>query len=219
MSAPSAAMPCGLPMIIFDFDGTLVDSMGLCVRELEESFIALNLTVPDQAELEKCNGPTFEEAVHLLGVPENLHADFLRIRSEKQMELLQSCQRMYEGVERLLSVLSSAATLCIASNGRQLYLDKSIEHWGIGPYFTKIQGGDPSRTKGQLVADMIKEFNPVKAMMVGDRLTDILAGRENGIYTIAATYGFGSPLEWQEADCRASSVEALLDLCLQLCGR
>lgn len=219
MAAPGPMVPCGLPMIIFDFDGTLVNSMHLCVTELMETFKAMNLPVPPQAELEKCNGPSHEEAARLLKLPEKLQREFLRIRGEYQMTLMDSCQEIYPGVVKMLDVLSACADLFIASNGSQEYIDRSLKNWSIGKYFKKAKGGDPSRTKGQLVAELIQDYRPCRAIMVGDRLSDILAGKENGLCTVAAAYGFGSPEEWREADRQAYSVEDLTDICLQLCGR
>lgn len=219
MAAPSVIAPCGLPMILFDFDGTLVNSMELCVRELEETFKAMGLPVPPQAMLEKCNGPTHEEAAELLGLPKALQGEYARIRNGFQMALMDACQKIYPGVRDMLKALSACACLFIASNGRQEYIDKSLENWGIGQYFTKALGGRPGCTKGQLIAELLREYRPVRAVMVGDRLIDIAAGRENGLYTVAAAYGFGSPEEWREADRRADTVEELLNICLQFCGR
>ena len=219
MAAPGFAVPCGLPMIIFDFDGTLVNSMRLCVTELVRTFQDMNLPVPAQAELEKCNGPSHEEAAQLLMIPIDKQAEFLRIRGGYQMALMDTCQAIYPGVPKMLDILSACANLCVASNGRQEYVDRSLSNWGIGKYFVKAKGGDVAHTKGQLVGELLKEYRPLRAVMVGDRLSDILAGKENGLYTVAAAYGFGSEAEWREADKQAHSVEELTDICLQLCGR
>jgi len=206
-------------MILFDFDGTLVDSMELCVKELEETFKAMGLPVPPRSMLEKCNGPTHEEAADLLGLPKPLHLEYARIRNGFQMALMPSCQQIYPGIVDLLKALSACACLCIVSNGRQEYIDKSVDNWGIRHYFLKALGGRPGVTKAQLIAELLQEYRPVRAVMIGDRLTDIRAGRENGLYTIAAAYGFGSPEEWREADRKADTVDELFNLCLQFCGR
>lgn len=219
MAAPGAGIPCGLPAIIFDFDGTLIDSSRLCVTELQETYREMNLPAPPEAVLKAANGPSHEEAARLLGVPEELQAEFCRIRGKYQMALLTSCQRIYPGVKEMLSTLSGCAELFIASNAGQNYLDTSLAHWGIGKYFVKVKGHDLASTKGQLVGAILKEHHPVRAVMVGDRQSDIRAGKENGLYTVAAAYGFGSPAEWRDADKQAASIEELTDICLQFCGR
>ena len=217
MAAPGAGLPCGLPAIIFDFDGTLIDSSRLCVAELRETYREMNLPAPSQAILEAVNGPSHEEAAGLLGVPEELQAEFCKIRGKYQMALLTSCQRIYPGVKEMLNTLSACADLFIASNAGQGYIDRSLAHWNIGKYFVRAKGGDPAHTKGQLVGSILKECRPLSAVMVGDRQSDILAGKENGLYTVAACYGFGSPEEWRDADKQAATVEELTDICLQFC--
>ncbi len=219
MAAPGPCVPCGLPMIIFDFDGTLIDSMNLCVTELRNTFRDMNLPVPPEEELKRCNGPTHEETVKILGLPKELEAEFCKIRRGYQMGLLESCQQIFPGVIKMLDILSACADLFIVSNAGQDYIDKSLDHWGIRKYFVKALGGDADHTKGQLVGELVREHRPFRAVMVGDRLIDILAGKEHGLCTIAAAYGFGTPLEWQEADKQAYSVEELTDICLQFCGR
>ncbi len=219
MVAPGTIAPCGLPMILFDFDGTLVDSMELCVKEIEETYKAMDLPVPPRAVLEKCNGPTIEQAAEILGLPKHLHLDYVRIRNGLQMTLMASCQKIYPGIVNMLKALSTCAFMCIVSNGGQEYIDKSVDNWGIRHYFLKALGGRPGFTKAQVIAELLRELNPIRTVMVGDRLTDIQAGRENGLYTIAAAYGFGSPEEWREADRIADTVDELFNLCLQFCGR
>ncbi len=217
MAAPGAGLPCGLPVIIFDLDGTLVDSSRLCVTELRETYREMNLPAPSQAILEATNGPSHEEAAGLLGVPKELQAEFCKIRGKYQMALLTSCQRIYPGVKEMLNTLSACADLFIASNAGQEYVDKSLALWGIAGYFTAAAGRDPGYTKGQLVRELLREQGPCRAMLAGDRLSDIQAGRENGLFTVAACYGFGSPEEWRNADKKAATVEELTDICLQFC--
>jgi phosphoglycolate phosphatase-like HAD superfamily hydrolase len=57
------------PVIFFDWDGTLCDSMQLCIEENRNTLRLLCL--PDQPDevLRRCNGPTFEEAAPIIGIP------------------------------------------------------------------------------------------------------------------------------------------------------
>ena len=54
--------------------------------------------------------------------------------------------------------------------------------------------------------------------MVGDRIGDIRAGRENGLTTIAAAFGYGNDAEYAEADLRADSIAQLQETLLHFCG-
>lgn len=57
------------PTIFFDWDGTLCDSMALCIEENRIALLKMGL--PDQPDevLRRCNGPTFEEAAPIIGIP------------------------------------------------------------------------------------------------------------------------------------------------------
>ena len=51
--------------------------------------------------------------------------------------------------------------------------------------------------------------------MVGDRIGDIRAGKENALPTIAAAFGYGNAAEWAEADATAYSMEELQAMLLK----
>ena len=57
------------PIIFFDWDGTLADSMNLCVAEIRQALITMRLPdLPDDV-LRQCNGPTFEQSLDILHIP------------------------------------------------------------------------------------------------------------------------------------------------------
>jgi len=56
---------------------------------------------------------------------------------------------------------------------------------------------------------MLDELQPERAIMVGDRLGDLTAGRSCGLPTVAACYGFGTPQEWQEATWQARDMQEM----------
>lgn len=216
-AAPGEQVLQSLPLIIFDFDGTIADSMGLCLEELIQTYQALGLPVPQRFILEKCNGPSHEEAAVLLGLPEELQGQFCRIRGEMQMSILPLWQRAFPGIPQVLSALSERAYLAIASNGRLEYIKQSLGILNMAQNFTYVMGQIPGQNKEVLVRQIMDRAGPCRAMMVGDKMGDILAGRENGLYTVAACYGYGSEEEWAEADRKAATVDELYRICLDFC--
>jgi phosphoglycolate phosphatase len=155
----------------------------------------------------------------LLGLPAHRREDFCRIWEVQALLLLPDYQRPFPGVLKMLDALSSCARLCIASNGKPEYLQASLELMGIKKYFHEVKGGAPGRTKGQSVKELLSDSFSRRVMMAGDRMADIQAGRDNGLYTVAACYGYGSPEEWADADWKAQTVEELTDICLAFCQR
>ena len=84
-----------------------------------------------------------------------------------------------------------------------------MQKTGIAEYFTRVQPLIPGKTKTQALRMVVDEMQPIRCVMVGDRRGDVLAGRDNGLPTIAACYGYGLPDEWALADRQAYSVEQL----------
>lgn len=202
------------PVIFFDWDGTLCDSMQLCIEENRNTLRLLGL--PDQPDevLRQCNGPTFEEAAPLIGIPAERMEEYCRVRLACALELVETVNRLFPGAKELLTALAPHAELCIVSNGTQAYLTRCMRHFGLEGVFSRIVWSHPERTKTQNLAGLIAELQPERAIMVGDRIGDIRAGKSNGLPTVAAAFGYGSDAEYAEADFRADTMAALQELLL-----
>ena len=202
------------PVICFDWDGTLCDSMRLCVEELRLTLRRMGL--PDQLDevLRRCNGPTYEEAASIIGVPEDRVEEYTRIRLSAGLELCPTVNRLFPGVREMLGALRERATLCVVSNGMQDYLTLCLRAFDLEGVFQRTETFRHGRAKGQALAEVICDLRPERVWMVGDRLGDIRAGQENGVPTVAACYGYGTPEEWACADMRARTVEELRALLL-----
>ncbi len=200
------------PVIFFDWDGTIADSMPLCIGEITLALERMGLPVPPVETLMACNGPTYEESIDVLGLPHERGEEFLRLRKEAEMELVPQVQRFFPGIREMLDELRTFADLAIVSNGLEEYLRLSTRVMGVEDCFTRLQAHIPGKTKGQALGLLMAEMQPEKCVMVGDRLGDITAGKQNGIPTVAACYGFGNEEEYAQADCRAYSVEEMTTL-------
>ncbi len=202
------------PVIFFDWDGTLCDSMELCIQENRNTLLQMGL--PDQPDevLRRCNGPTFEEAAPFIGIPADRMEEYCRIRLSCALDLVPKVNRLFPGAKELLTALSPHAKLCIVSNGTEAYLTRCIKQFGLEGVFHRIVWCHPERTKTQNLALLLEELQPAKSVMVGDRIGDILAGKDNGLPTIAAAFGYGSADEFAQADQTANTMEELQEMLL-----
>ncbi len=200
------------PVIFFDWDGTLCDSMQLCIEENRNTLRLLGL--PDQPDevLRRCNGPTFEEAAPIIGIPEDRMEEYCRVRLACALDLVEKVNRLFPGARELLMALQPHAELCIVSNGTEAYLKKCLKHFGLENVFRLVVWCHPERTKTQNLALAIEALQPERAIMVGDRTGDIRAGKANGLPTVAAAFGYGNSKEWAEADFRADTMAELQTL-------
>ena len=205
------------PVICFDWDGTLCDSMELCVNENRMVLERLGLPPVPEATLRRCNGPTFEEAAPMLGVPPERMEEYCTKRLECALSLVDQVNRLFPGARELLTALAPHAELCIVSNGTAPYITRCKDVFGLHGVFRRTVTCHPERTKTQNLALLLEELQPERAVMVGDRMGDILAGKANGLPTIAACFGYGSEAEWAQADQRAATMAELQQLLLDFC--
>ncbi len=197
------------PLILFDWDGTLADSMPLCIAEVRTALARMGLPDPGDAVLRQCNGPSIQESLPILGIPPERCEEYLAARLDACYTLCPQVNRLYPGIQAMLETLRQRAALCIVSNGAAAYLDRCREVFHLDDSFIRIDPFHPGSTKTQSVAALLKELRPARAIMVGDRQGDILAGRDNGLPTLCAAYGYGAPEEWALADRVARDVPEL----------
>ena len=207
------------PVICFDWDGTLCDSMELCINENRMTLERMGLPARPVELLRRCNGPTFEEAAPMLGIPPERMDEYCRIRLSCALELVPVVNRLFDGARELLAALAPHAELCIVSNGTPEYIARCMDVFGMHGVFHRTVTCHPERTKTQNLALLLQELQPERVVMVGDRLGDIRAGRGNGIPTIAACFGYGTEEEFAEADMRAATMAELQQLLLDFCRK
>lgn len=202
------------PVVFFDWDGTLCDSMQLCIEENRSTLQLLGL--PDQPDevLRRCNGPTFEEAAPMIGIPADRMEEYCRVRLSCALDLVEKVNRLFPGAKELLRALKPHAELCIVSNGTEPYLKKCLRYFGLEDVFTLVVWCHPERTKTQNLALAMTQLQPERAIMVGDRIGDIRAGKANGLPTVAAAFGYGNDEEWAEADFCAATMDELQSILL-----
>jgi phosphoglycolate phosphatase len=112
----------------------------------------------------------------------------------------------------MLKELRKEADLVIVSNGYPEYIDRSLDITKTREIFAHVQSCIEGLNKTQVLALLPETMKPEKCIMVGDRTGDIIAGRENGVPTIAAAFGYGTPEEWALADMQAVSVGHLTEM-------
>lgn len=203
------------PVICFDWDGTLCDSMTLCVEELRLTLQRMGLPVPPDEVLRRCNGPTDEEAAAIIGIPGDRVAEYMDIRLHAGLELCPAVNHLFPGAKEMLEALLGKAELCVVSNGQREYIDLCIKLFGLEGIFLRTEAFRRGRSKAQALAEVLADLKPELVWMVGDRLGDIGAGKANGIPTVVARYGYGTPDEWAAADIQARTVEELTALLLE----
>lgn len=153
----------------------------------------------------------------MLGVPAERMDEYCRKRLECALSLVPEVNRLFDGAKELLAALAPHADLCIVSNGTAPYISRCKDVFGLHGVFRRTVTCHPDRTKTQNLAGLLAELQPERAVMVGDRLGDIRAGKDNDLPTIAACFGYGNEAEYAEADLRAETMAGLQEMLLDFC--
>ncbi|EKD27469.1 MAG: hypothetical protein ACD_79C00710G0001 [uncultured bacterium] len=210
-------------LILFDMDGTLIDSVGTIayhfIKALDDMNIKHNLTqkfIADYLEI------PFEE----LNVMFNLnmsHKTFHEFIEKYRYNYLSSPlngTKVFPGVHETLKTLRERNYLLSIATGKHIDSTTVItENLKLTPYFHHVQGWEVElkpKPEPDILLQAIKKLKvPVEnCIMVGDTHVDILAGKALKIPTVAATYGFGKleSLKKTDPDFFINSISELINI-------
>jgi len=194
--------------IVFDLDGTLIDSAGAILASYRAAFAVCGL-IPVQDIEAGIVGPPLGETLRLLAGSEDPAliarlADAFK-QSYDTEGLLETLP--YPGVDDMLRALRAAdRKLSIATNKRIRPTRSIIGHLGWGDVFDPIYAldgfspplPDKAAMLGRLLAD--QGVDALRAVYVGDRIEDGEAAEANNLPFIAAAWGYGIPCAGKGAE-------------------
>lgn len=209
--------------VIFDFDGTVVDTGEGIIKSLQYSFKEMDREVPDMSDLKKFIGPPiYYSYTHFYGVSEDEVETYIKkYRERYKVKGIYECQ-LYDGMKELLDKLRARGVkVGIASSKPQHLIYSVADYLEITDKFDAIVGVkiDDSNhsTKTGLVLEAMKLLGATdkeKVLMVGDRLFDIDGAKGAGVDSCGVLWGYGSEEEFRQhgATHIVSKAEEILEL-------
>ena len=199
-------------LVLFDLDGTLVDSSSGIHSSVRHAAAELGLPAPTAAQLRGMVGPPLQDGFALvLGVPV---ADVPRAVAAYRAHyaggaLLEAT--VHRGVPELLTALRAAgAILAVATSKPELFAVRLLRHTGLLPAFASVHGATMDglvRHKDQVVAAALAAHPDGRTpVLVGDRSHDVLGAAAHGLPCIGA--GWGPAEDGELADAGAAVVVA-----------
>lgn len=198
--------------ILFDMDGTLLQTEKLSTPAFQQTFNDLRIRglwdrpTPSDSELTNVLGMTINQLWETLMPGANTEikmiADTLMLENEEKL-LQEGVTDLYPGVRELLhSLYEQGISLFVASNGLEAYIDAICNQFSITHLFTDLYsaGRFQTKSKNDLIAKLLSDHQIERAVMVGDRQSDVDAGKTNGLFTIGCDFGFAKPGELDGAD-------------------
>jgi phosphoglycolate phosphatase len=189
-----------LSVLVFDLDGTLVDSRRDIAESANELLASLDAPPLDHDEVVRMVG----EGARLLvsrvlaagGAREDLDAAFLQFSAIYDRRLADHT-RPYPGVVDGLERLAERFTLAVLTNKPQHHTDRLLEALDLRRYFVQALGGDTVHGRKPDPAGLTSLVAaagsvPAAALLVGDSWVDAETARRGGTRFCFADYGFGA---------------------------
>ncbi len=183
---------------MFDMDGTIADTLPLCVAAFQEAIRPILGRSVSEREILATFGPSEEGTIRAF-IPdrfdEGLEAFFTQYR--KLHEAM--CPRPFEGMTEILEFLKSRGVIVALITGKGAKsLAITLDVLGMKDAFDAVETGVPTGlNKPRGMRNVLKTFgiDAQKAVYIGDSPTDVDASKETGIPVIAAAWAKTTDLE------------------------
>jgi phosphoglycolate phosphatase len=202
---------------LFDLDGTLTDPKTGITRSVQYALDKLGRPVPEADALTWMIGPPLIAGfTELLGGSDEVQ-EAVRLYRERYGDVGLYENEVYAGIPALLEELrEKGVRLYVATSKLQVFARRILDHFDLSRFFIEIYGSEldnRNADKRDLIRHIIEQerFDPMGAVMIGDRKHDAIGAKANGLASIGVTWGYGSRQELIEAGV-ACLVDAPQDL-------
>ena len=177
-------------LIIFDLDGTIADTLPLCIAAFKRSIEPVLGTTLTDAEIIATFGPSEEGTIRKL-LPGQEEAG-VKAYLQHYKELHHTCPVPFPGIKELLEYLGSENVLLAMVTGKGIHSTKiSLEQFGLAQYFGITETGSPEGpNKINGIRNVLKQLNvdASDSLYIGDAPSDIKYCKEIGVPIAAAAW-------------------------------
>ena len=183
-------------LIVFDWDGTLMDSAAHIVSCLQSAISELNLAPKTDAEVKNIIGLGLREALLALypqATDSELTALVEQYREHFFDQKADPCE-LFLGAKELIKELDAKNYyLAVATGKGRNGLDKVLSETGMGKFFPITRCADEAHSKPhpKMMLDIIDHYglNASEAIMVGDTEYDLQMANNAAAHSVAVSYG------------------------------
>jgi phosphoglycolate phosphatase len=216
-----------MKLVIFDCDGTLVDSQHGIVAAMEDAFRASGLVAPSRESILSVVGLSLVTAVARLlpdaddlGTAMQLAEDYKASFAQRRLRPDHN-EPLYPGVRGIIEALGarSDVVLGIATGKSQRGVAALLERESLVRYFATVQTADthPSKPDPSMILEAMARTGaePADTVMIGDTTYDMLMARDANVTALGVAWGYQAESALREAGAHgvaADSGELLLAL-------
>lgn len=185
--------------IIFDFDGTLINSKPGVVKTFQRVVEELISRQAEEQEIIQLSG---KPLVQMISILLDTNDEILIEKGSDLFREYYNKERIYQnmvypGIKGMLELFKDKNyQLFIVSNKIELFINKILEQHKFKEYFTCVigtSGNDVQSKKSDLIKSVSTDYklNKEETVMIGDTENDIIAAKKNLVYSIGITWGYG----------------------------
>lgn len=182
-------------LIVFDWDGTLLDSAGVIASCLQAACRDLGFEPPSERVARHVIGLGLQDALRT-AVPQMPQADYERLGERYRHHFWRKDEdlNLFEGVSALVERLHDAGVLLAIATGKSRRgLDRALVASGLERFFHITRCADESFSKPHpaMLREIMERLNVStdQALMVGDTTHDLQMARNAGVAAVAVTFG------------------------------
>jgi phosphoglycolate phosphatase len=197
-------------LIVFDWDGTLMDSTAGITVAIQEAARDMGLPVPAREAASHVIGLGLHDSLRgaVPSLPVEKYGDFVALY-RKHFNAQQETMALFPGVRELLEDLRARTfRLAVATGKSRRGLDHALQATGLARYFSASRCADETSPKPHpaMLLELMRDFGLEKRelLMIGDTSHDLGMAKNAGVDAVAVGYG-AHPVEslhaWQPRAC------------------
>jgi phosphoglycolate phosphatase len=182
------------PLIVFDWDGTIIDSHSAIVACIQEASRDLGLAVPERERASHVIGLGLHQILRIVApeLPAARYPEYIAAY-RKHFVAREDAMQLFPGMRELLERLSRDHLLGIATGKSRKGLDRALAANGIRDLFAASRCADETHPKPHpaMLLELMQELavGAEGVLMVGDTSHDMEMARAAGVHAVAVAYG------------------------------
>lgn len=187
-----------LKLVVFDWDGTLMDSIDHIVNSMQNAIGDIGLEQRDVATIRNIIGLGMHEAIIAL-YPQCEHDERMKFIESYRDHFFSNSHNsdFYPGARELIeSLREQDYLLAVATSKGRNGLDRAFKNYGLADTFHASRCADETKSKPdpKMLNEILKQLNiePHEAVMIGDTAYDMEMARNAHVHRVAACYGVHS---------------------------
>jgi phosphoglycolate phosphatase len=193
-------------IILFDLDGTLIDSTDAIVSTFYYSFEKMNFEFKGNDEsIKELIGYPLDIMYEQLGVPKIRAFDFVDVYKERYRVISKAQTLLLEDAIASLQLAKTFARLSVVTTKTGAYTIPLLEHMNIDHYFEHITGREHVENPKPHPEPILRTLDLMKVTpsnsniwMIGDTKLDLIAAKSAGVFSVGVLCGYGQENELKQ---------------------